>query len=261
MIIDAFMNGLPLWSIFILTFTTVLLSIFIGMKLSHLRLQGARQEDKAPIGTVIGATLGLLAFMLAFTFNTASNRFDSRKQLLLDEVNTIGTTHLRSDLLPNDQRLAVQSLLKRYVDIRIEALQSPDKIDALLQESETIQKELWNQAMTSDTNNPVFTGLFVESLNEMIDLHAKRITVGLQYRIPGRIWFGLYAITLLSMTAIGYQFGLHKGTYVKISVILALTFSTVILLIADLDRALHGTLKVSQAPMFELQKNLYSSKK
>ena len=98
-------------------------------------------------------------------------------------------------------------------------------------------------------------GLFVESLNDVIDLHTKRITVGLQYKIPGRIWFGLYTITLLSMMAIGHQFSMHRGTYFKISIILGLTFSMVILLIADLDRAAQGTLKVSQVPMLELQKN------
>jgi hypothetical protein len=58
------------------------------------------------------------------------------------------------------------------------------------------------------------------------------------------------------MGAVGYQFGITGGRSLVISVLLALTFSAVICLIADIDRSLGGAIRVSQLPMIELQKKI-----
>ena len=50
-------------------------------------------------------------------------------------------------------------------------------------------------AAEKDTH-AITTGLFIQSLNEMIDLHAKRITVGIRNRIPFSIWLVLLAVSL-----------------------------------------------------------------
>jgi hypothetical protein len=86
--------------------------------------------------------------------------------------------------------------------------------------------------------------------------HTERVTVGLQHRISPVIWTALYFTAALSMVAVGYQFGLSGARNVPMSVLLALTFSAVILLIADLDRATEGTLQVSLQPMLDLHKSL-----
>ena len=51
----------------------------------------------AGIGAVEGAVFGLL---IAFTFSGAGTRFDTRRQLVVEETNAIGTAYLRLDLLP-----------------------------------------------------------------------------------------------------------------------------------------------------------------
>ncbi|MCK7520215.1 MAG: hypothetical protein MZV64_22250 [Ignavibacteriales bacterium] len=56
--------------------------------------------------------LGLLAFILAFTFGAATSRFDDKKQLLLDEVNAIGTTFLRADFLAESERADAKAFEK-----------------------------------------------------------------------------------------------------------------------------------------------------
>lgn len=52
------------------------------------------------VATVEGAFLGLLALLLGFPFAMAMSRFDTRKQVVLDEVNDLATTYLRAHLLP-----------------------------------------------------------------------------------------------------------------------------------------------------------------
>ena len=50
---------------------------------------GARLE-----GAMTQAVLGLLALLMAFTFALAIDRFDTRRHLVLEEANAIGTTYL-----------------------------------------------------------------------------------------------------------------------------------------------------------------------
>jgi putative Mn2+ efflux pump MntP len=78
----------PLWVVFIVTVVLVLLSVYIGYKIgNHVHRKRAGAGGPAA-GSIVAASLGLLAFMLAFTFGIASNRYDTRKQLVLKEVNT-----------------------------------------------------------------------------------------------------------------------------------------------------------------------------
>jgi hypothetical protein len=87
----------------------------------------------------------------------------------------------------------------------------------------------------------------------MIDFHSKRVTVALQYHIPSPIWLALYFVTMLTMIATGYQFGVTGKSSQLIIIVMALSFSAIIMLIADLDRAKEGVMIVSQKPMIELQ--------
>jgi hypothetical protein len=72
---------------------------------------------------MVGAALGLLAFILAFTFGLAAARFDNRRQVLLDEANAIGTTYLRAGVLP-ERSEQIRTLLRDYVSTRLRAVRS-----------------------------------------------------------------------------------------------------------------------------------------
>jgi hypothetical protein len=61
------------------------------------------------------------------------------------------------------------------------------------------------------------------------------------------------------MLTVGYQAGLLDKKVLKIGIVLALAFSAVVFLIADLDRGAEGRLRVSQRPMIELQKKMQLS--
>jgi hypothetical protein len=249
---------LPFWAMFLVMVGIVLLSIAFGYKVARYRISKSEGAPEGPVGSVVGAVLGLLAFMLALTFSMASNRFDTRKQLLLDDVNAIGTTALRADLLPEPHRTECRHLLKRYVDIRVMITTNGLAIEQALEESTALQKQLWQHAMElarTDMNSDI-GALFVESLNEVIDLHLVRSTVALQYRIPPIIWLVLILLTALSMTGVGFQFGMVRRSSILLQIMLAVSFSLVVTLIADLDKATSGLLRVNQLPMLELQQQL-----
>ena len=123
--------------------------------------------------------------------------------------------------------------------------------------SEELQGRLWAQAVHVAEKKPTpITGLFIQSLNEVIELHAKRVTLGLRNRIPLTIWMALYATAILAMAGVGYYAGLASATRSLATLALVVTFSGILSLIADLDRPQEGLLKVSQQAMVDLRKSL-----
>jgi hypothetical protein len=249
---------------FIITVVIVLVSIAIGFRLGSDTRKNKKSEKNPSISTVVGAMLALLAFILAFTFSMTSSRFDARKQLVLDEANAIETAMLRTDFLAESPRNESLKLLKEYVDIRIDAVQHPEKVPQALVDSEAIHERLWSQAIASSnqTKDSELLGRYIDSLNEIIDLHSERVVVGIQYRIPKGVWYLVYGITILAMLAVGYEFGINNAFSFHGSLFLALMFSAVILIVVDLDDPSRSLfLEVSQQPLIELQQKLNSSVK
>jgi anti-sigma factor RsiW len=159
-------------------------------------------------------------------------------------------------MLP-DRRDEIRALLRSYVDGRLEAVRSGRVAEEILQ-SEAMQARLWSEATAVGLQHPgsIVVGLFVGSLNEVIDLHAKRVTAGLRNRIPGTVWMVLLTIAALSLAAMGYHAGLVGTTRSLAVIVVAVTFSAVIALIADLDRPQEGTLTVSQQALIDVRQSM-----
>jgi hypothetical protein len=251
------MDALPLWGLFAATVVIVLLSIEAGYRLGQYRRRRSEEEKEGPVGAIVAATLGLLAFILAFTFGMAASRFDARRQIVVEEANNIGTTYLRAGLLPADRGMKIRKLLKEYVDARLEAVETGD-IEKVLRRSDELHRQLWKEAEEVGQKHPdsIVVGLFIQSLNETIDIHAKRIQVAVRSRIPGVLWWALYLVTILTMAGVGYHGGLTKSKRSLAIVVLVLTFSAIMLLVVDLDRPQEGLLKVSQQAMVDLRNTM-----
>jgi hypothetical protein len=206
------------------------------------------------VGAVVGAMLGLLAFMLAFTFGLAATRFDARRMAVLEEANAIGTTYQRAGLLEEPYRSQVRSILREYVDMRVAGVLQGTYEQTIIR-SEELQRQLWAQAEVLGRKHPreSIIGLFIQSLNSLMDLHAKRVMLVMRNHIPGSIWIALYLISSLAMGGMGYHAGLSGSKRSPIILSLALTFSLIILLIADLDLPQEGLLDVSEQSMIDVR--------
>ncbi len=73
----------------------------------------------ADISTLTGAALGLLALLLAFSFSLALSRYDTRRTLVLEEANAIGSTANFALMLPEPAQGPSLSLLRDYTAVRI----------------------------------------------------------------------------------------------------------------------------------------------
>jgi hypothetical protein len=241
--------------VLVLTFLLTLLAVETGYWLGKWR-RSRDHELEGSASTTVGTTLGLLAFTLAFTFSMAASRFDTRKELVLEEANAIGTAHLRALLLPPPHAAEVRKLLRRYVDARLEAVSGPSAISEGAARSVELQGLLWQQAVAAgavqDTQR---TALFIAALNDVIDLHSKRLTAW-RNRIPTTIWLFLYLTAFLGMASMGYHTGLTGSRRTAAVVFLTLAFSGALTLVADLDRPHQGLIRVSQQAMHDLQQSM-----
>lgn len=249
------LDPFPLWTILPFTVAIALLAVEAGYRFAQSRRHGTLQEKESNLGGMVGGTLGLLAFMLAFTFGLASSRFEGRREIMLSEANAIGTTYLRGAMLPEPMSTDARNLLREYVDVRIQGVQ-PDKVDEAIAKSEQLHERLWSTALAAvQKERSPTVNLFVTSLNEVIDLHATRL-MRLRSRVPAVIWIVLYMLLLLTMVMIGYQQGLSGSKRSLAVIALVLGFSTVLYLIADLDRPGQGMLQTSQQAMEDLRRSM-----
>lgn len=184
----------------------------------------------------------------------AASQHDLRKQNVLNEATKITTAYLRMDLIAPEHGSQAKRLLREYVSVRLRVAQKEVDWQSALNRSLEIDDQLWTEVAAAAIARPTSsTSLAVQGVNEVIDIHERRV-VGARYnRIPGSVWVGLMAITLLTMLTIGMQIGLTGKRRLLAVTPLSLAFAMLVTLIVDLNRPDGGFITVSQQPMIDLQ--------
>jgi len=252
------LSNYPLLVIFLIGLAAILVVSEIGWQL------GIRTKDGggSNITTLESAMLGLLALMLAFTFSMALSRFEARRDALLNEANAIGTTALRARLLPEPHRSETLKLLREYVKIRLDIVQTGTSLAErmmIVDRSNALQEALWQQtkAIASKDKGFIPTGLFIASLNEMIDDQGKRLSA-LRNRVPNSVLITLIAIAAVAGAFAGYASALDARRTRLPVYLMGLLISVVIFLIIDLDRPSAGFITNNQQPMIDVSASIAS---
>ena len=216
---------------------------------------GAWQTSKSiskTTGSVDAAVFGLLGLLVAFTFSGAASRFEERRQLITEEVNAIGTVYLRLDLLPENSQPEIKKLLKEYVDVRASVYaknNSEDDIVVKLDDATKLQTVIW-QKVVAATNNPdtkaTSTSLLIPALNDMFDIATSRSAATLNHP-PLVIYFMLASLAMVSALLIGYGSSDEKRSNWFIRMVFALTLSTTVYVIIDLEYPRLGFFRVDAA--------------
>jgi len=253
------MNGylfsiLPLWAIYIGIVLIIILSVRGGIAFARWRKKHIGKEDDSSINTLVGATLGLLAFMLAFTFNLSSNRFDARKQFLLEEVNSIETSWLRAGLVAQPYSDQLKKALVDYVEVRLWLIDNPSKANEGIKKSVVLQNKMWslitNMTQENDGDSRINV-LLIDAVNEMFDNQTKRISKALVDRIPNLIWIALFSLIIISMFEVGYMLGKSEKSNWILVLALSMAFSAIIIIIVDLDSS-KGNITLNYQALFDM---------
>ncbi|MCG2459895.1 hypothetical protein K8352_03985 [Flavobacteriaceae bacterium F89] len=247
-------NTLPFWSIYLLIMMIILLSVRGGIVFAKSKKKTVLNEDGSTINTMVGAILGLLAFILAFTFNLSSSRFDARKHLFLEEVNSIETSWLRAGLVEQPFSKELQNALVKYVEIRIQLVKNPQSVLEVIDKSQEIQKTIWSlikEMNDKKIGDPLINSLLIDAINDMFDDQTKREAVGLIDHIPNLIWIALFSLIIISMFAVGYLHGKSEGVNWVMVLALALSFAVIIIIIVELDSP-NGLIRINNQILFEM---------
>jgi hypothetical protein len=250
---------MPLPMVLVITTAIVLSAIEVGYRIGVWRKTTSTFDSEAQLSAMTGANLGLLAFILAFSFSQAGNHHSNRKQLIMEEANAISTAHLRAGLVNKTEGEKIRELLVQYLDIRASIAPSRDfDPTRMIAESVELQAEIWAQVQQISEYDNVneLDALLVETINAIFDIHEKRVAAGVRNRLPASIWYGLLVLVSLSMLGIGHFSGMKGKRNPISSTALALSFSTVVFLIADLDRPTSGLVQADQWAILQLQERL-----
>jgi CDP-diglyceride synthetase len=254
------MDDIPVWLLFVLTTLLIVGAIEAGYLLGRTARRKSEDEKESPVGAIVGTVLAMLAFILAFTFGMVSDRYDSRKALVREHASAIRDSYSRADFLPEPLRNQAKPLYDDYIAIVVEAadIDNFDNLPVLITDAQDMQQQLWNIAVGNVRagDNSDISAMYVESINHMSNVLADRIAVSVQARIPTGIWIVLYALVILGMAAVGYQTAIADSRRTWAMLILALSFSIVMVVIAALDDPERGYLPVSQKPLTDLQAQL-----
>jgi len=243
----------------------VLMGMLLGAEELGFRLKGratpARDAvEKTDVALVLGAILTLLALLLGFTYAMSQARFETRRQLVVDEANAIGTTYLRAKALPDPPSSEIQELVRQYAALRVEIARlrddTPQKIREMDNRSKHLHSLLWEHAaaLGRKAPNPIIS-VFLQSLNEVIDLHSKRLAA-YRNRVPLSIYLVLFFVSVVTMCLLGYYFGTRKPRARILTVIVVLLVASVMWLILDLDQPRRGAIRASQQGLFDLYQDL-----
>ena len=267
------LDFIPLWMVFFGTAISIVIALELGYKQGRIKLASMHPDEEMHMGAGVAATLALLAFMLSFTFGLGTDRWDTKKQLLLAEVNAIGTAFLRADLLPEPLRGDTRQLLADYVDQRLELSQRKtietftkssvgyaEKVVVAVGHAKQYHDQLWRQAVAAAELQPTpITSLFINAINDLIDVHQERVTIGVQQRMPIMFWFVLFLLAIVAMALLGYDAGASRASRSLSAWAVAFAFATVVFLVVGLDRPQVST--VGQAPLLELREDLRAALK
>jgi hypothetical protein len=249
-------DSVSIWWVLPITMLMVLACLLAG-RLVEARRQRSGKGKFEVSGVMVGASMGLLSFLLAFTFNAAANRHEVRKALVVEEAAAIEQAWRRAGLLPATATGPMRALLRDYVELRVSTMANPMDIEQRIRGAEALQERMWMLTEEAERQNGTRgSGLFIRSLDAVNDVHLRRMTMGLRNRVPETIWVILYALLGAGMVMMGIQIGQSEQRHGGLELALAVAFSLVLFLIADLDRPQDGLLKVSQQAMVDLQSRL-----
>lgn len=199
-----------------LVFSSVVfaLAMFVGMLAFAevgrrvARRRAAHDPDGAWHGTgvVDAAVFGLFGLVIAFTFSGAASRFDTRRNLIVEEVNAIGTAYLRLDILPVEAQPGLRDSFRRYLDSRIQVYRKyPDRaaVAAELENVKRAESQIWTQALAAERDSAPAARLLLPALNQMFDISTKR-TMAMNMHPPTAIYAMLFGLALIASMIAGY---------------------------------------------------------
>jgi len=253
-----YLDGLPIWIFFMGMVIVVLAASEIGFRFG-IRLQdrGSFPGESRMTNSVVGGMLGLVAFLMAFSIGINIGHHGERKSMVVTEANAIGVAWLRAGFLEETDSRLMRKLLREYAQVRIAASNKEIELPAALKRSEQIHGELWVivERNVRQGNDSDVMATLVEAVNDLINTHLIRLTAAYK-RLPNILGIVLIMATVLSFLLVGVASSADRKRDTPAILLFAIVFSSVLMIMVDLDRPQEGTLTISQTAMADVLRRI-----
>jgi hypothetical protein len=241
----------------------LILATVIGFRSGKTRRkkESVTERLEKTAGTIAGAMLALLGFILAVSLSMADSHFETRRKLVLEEANAIGTARLRASAVGGENGTEIARLLLEYAQTRVDffiAGKDAGKLRSVYRRTSDLQQRIWNLATAIAGSSPTpISAMLLSSLNEVFDLGTTR-RWAFEVRVPAYIVSLLFLFAVLSMGMMGYYFGVCGVSHPVLSTILIIAFAIALLLVIDLNRPRSGLILPEQTPLYWLLEDTHS---
>jgi hypothetical protein len=232
----------------VLLFFAVLASLELGRVLGRRRHATEPEVASEGAGAVEGAVFGLLGLLVAFTLSGALQRWDHRRDLVVEEANDIGTAWLRLGLLPEASQVPLRELFREYLDARLAAYAAVPDAEGVarnLARANALQQQIWSKA-TEECLKPEGDRarlLLLPALNAMIDITATRAMTE-QAHPPAEVYLLLVGLLLASSLLAGLAMATSPSRNLARMMCFALAMSVGVYVISDLEFPRLGLIRV-----------------
>src|SRR3954452_12901396 len=244
-----------------LFFVGSLISLRLGRQLGLQHSKRNGPEGNVGLATVEGAIFGLMGLLLAFTISGALQRFDDRRQLVIQEATAATTAYDRLGLFGGDDARRLQSGLKNYIRARVDLYRMAHDF-LLVQRAEDFsdqqeanllefKNQLWDATVAAcpPSNYRPACGLSVPALNSLFEV--ARLRAGAAEKHPPQIiYFMLFGLGLGCSLLAGFGMAASAGHSWMHKVLFAGTLSVALYILTDMEYPRLGLIRIENFDHF-----------
>lgn len=216
------------------------------------RARGAEQVTESKLGD---ASLAILGLLLAFTFSMALNKYDRRRDALVNDSNAIGDLYTCASLISEPQGGKLRAVVRDYTRLRVdigntasptneEVRRALDRFDAMLAQMTGLVRD----AITAGT--PIAAPL-TNALNEVQSAQTTRLAA-IRDRLPSGTLLLLAVAACLTSALVGREQASSKKPSLAGTAAFIIIVSLTVCVTVDLNHPTRGVIRTSQEPMQRL---------
>jgi hypothetical protein len=221
--------SLPLILLMLMVFALLMAGEHLG-RLIWRRWHANGSTDTQDMGHVLTSIYGLLALLVAFTFGMAVDRYENRRDLVIQEANAIGTAHIRAGFAVDPYGQELRDWLESYAEKRLAFGQaSGQDRTSLVKQSEQMRQQIVRVGVAASNNvgsAPMGPAL-IDSVNTVIDIGSEREANAVAF-VPLTVAWLLIAYAFSAAVLLGHS-SESRGRHVAFANALLLLLLTLLL--------------------------------
>ena len=213
------------------------------------RARGAAQVTESKLGD---ASLAILGLLLAFTFSMALNKYDRRRDALVNDSNAIGDLYTCASLIPEPYSGSLREVVRDYARLRVDIGNVGSPTNEQVQQALTRFDAMLAQ-MTGLVRDAIAAGTpiaipLTQSLNEVQSAQTSRLAA-IRDRLPSGTMLLLAVAACLTSALVGREQASSKNPSLAGTAAFIVIVSLTVCVTVDLNHPTRGVIRTSQEPM------------